>query len=319
MQYSILITGGSGYISRALIAKLSSEGHNVTSSLRNRPEDLQTDQKFVVTGNINLATSWDEHLNGIDIVVHCAGSVHSNSAGVSYYEANALGTLGLARAAETANVKKFLFISSSSVYGAGYEDSCFTEEHLCKPSNEYGMSKQIAEEFVQSVFYGSTVKQYILRLPLVYGPDSPGNFSKLVRLANTGLPLPFGGCGNKKSIISIDNLTNAISELCTNKDVLPGVFNVADPIPIALDELIGTIATGLNKKLRLFSLQGRYLNFVHKILSRVPAYSTITSNSVISGEKLRLAMPQLILNESIGELKSAVTSANSMKAVTYDR
>src|SRR5207253_737253 len=99
----------------------------------------------------------------------------------------------------------------------------------------------------------------IVRPPMVHGPGAPGNFRRLLRAVQRRWPLPFAQVRNRRALVGIENLLDAI-ELCIDHSAAASqVFLVADAEPISTAELAALIAQGLGVAPRLWSLPPAWL------------------------------------------------------------
>src|SRR5690606_9962280 len=89
----------------------------------------------------------------------------------------------------------------------------------------------------------------ILRPPLVYGHDAPGNWGKLQRLAASRLPLPFGAVANRRSLCSVGNLCHAIvvATEAALKGTGSGTYEIADRDMVSLTEILTWLRAGMGK------------------------------------------------------------------------
>jgi nucleoside-diphosphate-sugar epimerase len=117
----------------------------------------------------------------------------------------------LARAAQRAGVKRFIFLSSISAQSGPHADQVLTEDLEPHPSDTYGRSKLAAEQGLAQL----DLDWVALRLALVYGPGVQGNMARLMQIARSPLPMPLGGLSARRSLLSLDNLTDAIDTVLT--------------------------------------------------------------------------------------------------------
>src|SRR5262249_41752827 len=123
-----------------------------------------------------------------------------------YRVLNTEATIGLARAAQRAGAKRFIFLSSIRAQCGPTADHTLTEETAATPTDAYGRSKLAAEEGLAAL----DLAWVALRLVLVYGPGVKGNMAELLRFARSPYPLPLGGLAARRSLLALDNLTAAI-------------------------------------------------------------------------------------------------------------
>ncbi|MCY1352526.1 N-acetyl-alpha-D-glucosaminyl-diphospho-ditrans,octacis-undecaprenol 4-epimerase [compost metagenome] len=91
----------------------------------------------------------------------------------------------------------------------------------------------------------------IIRPPLVYGPNAPGNFGRLIRVVSKGLPLPFGAIHNRRSLVALDNLVDLIVTCIDHPAAANQTFLVSDGEDLSTTELLRRMATALGKPARL--------------------------------------------------------------------
>src|SRR3569623_1798193 len=141
----VLVTGASGFVGRHLVPDLVREGWLVRRAVRS-PEGLDDE---VVIETIGPDTDWSAALEGVAAIVHLAARVHhkhEEHAVQLYRNVNIAGTLHLARAAATAGVRQFIFVSTVLVHGRSNEGRApFSERDILTPRGLYGMSKVAAE------------------------------------------------------------------------------------------------------------------------------------------------------------------------------
>jgi len=153
-------------------------------------------------------------LSVYECIVHLASIVHSsNTPDNKYFEVNSKLTVDFATKAKKSGVKQFIFFSSLSVYAK--EDRYINKYTSPLPYNAYGKSKLEAELNIVPL-ENDDFKIAIIRPPMVYGPNCPGNFKKLVKLFEV-LPV-FINVKNKRSMIYIDNLCALLFQTIKNKN-----------------------------------------------------------------------------------------------------
>jgi nucleoside-diphosphate-sugar epimerase len=191
-------------------------------------------------------------LTGIDAVVHLAGKAHQMEPieDKVYFDVNYELTRSLAEQALKQQVKQFVYISSTKVYGDDVKE-VLNEQSVCTPSDAYGASKLKAEQYLLSL-QSSAFNVAILRPPLVYGPEVKGNMLRLLHLSNKQYPLPFGKTNNKRSMVFLDNLIELINAII-NKEA-SGIFVAGDKEPLPTDMLVQLIRNELGIKNGLISI-----------------------------------------------------------------
>jgi nucleoside-diphosphate-sugar epimerase len=164
--------------------------------------------------------------------------------------------MALARQAVDAGVKRFIFMSSIKVNGERSSSGISFNEHAVPaPVEPYGQSKAEAETELLKLAATSPIEVVILRPPLVYGPGVRGNFLRLIRLLERGLPLPFGSLHrNRRTLIGLDNLIDLIILSLRHPAAANQVFLVGDDQDLSTTELLHRIGEALGKPARLLRI-----------------------------------------------------------------
>jgi nucleoside-diphosphate-sugar epimerase len=241
----VLVTGASGFVGANLIEVLQNAGNKVIATSRSRVE--QPGIFYVASPELGPEADWTPALSGIDAVVHLAGRAHVTSEQAdaktdqAYLRINAEGARALAAQCAAAGVKHFIFLSSCHAI-AGESDDVLTDRTVPQPVTAYGRSKLAAEEAIKSVLADSDCAWTILRPPLVYGPGNKANFGLLVKLVQTGLPLPLASVRNRRSFIYVENLVDLIVNCLGNPKAFGKIFLPSDGDDLSTAELIEKIA-----------------------------------------------------------------------------
>lgn len=178
----------------------------------------------------------------------------------SYLEVNALGTRRLAEQAGQCGVRRFVFLSSIGVLGSNTNGrGAFVPTDVPAPNEPYAVSKLQAERYLESVANDCGLEYVILRPPLVYGPGVGANFLRLIRLADTPWPLPFGACDSKKSFVAVSNLVDVVLLCLDDERAARKIILVADGADVTLSDLLTHIRTILGRSSRMLSVPPQFL------------------------------------------------------------
>src|SRR5690606_30917761 len=255
---TILITGSTGFIGSALAQALADAGVNLHLTSRRKDFVAPANSKAFYLEDINAHTDWKNALEGVETVIHAAGIVHRRGATAKEYVCtNIEGAGHLATMAVAAGVKHFIFLSSVGVHGRTSRNCELTEASPFDPYNNYSLSKLKAEEAIQAASKNSSMAFTIIRPPLVYAAQAPGNFRRLLKLVELGIPLPLGALENQRSVIALENLIDFILTCISQPQARNQVFLVADREPISTRQIIGWIAQGMNRPVRLLRMRPR--------------------------------------------------------------
>lgn len=269
----VLLTGATGFIGSALVARLATESQwQVVASLR-RPKMLSVPGVRVVpVGEVGPCTDWSMVLQGLDVVVHTAAVAHVRKGGEEgqlsrLRQINVYGTLTLARQAAAAGVKRFVFISSIGVNG-NINVRPFTVGDAPHPVEPYAQSKWEAEQGLWRIQQETGMELVIIRPPLVYGPEAPGNFGTLVRWIGNGVPLPLGAIHNQRSLTGIDNLVDLIVRCLYHPAAANKVFLAGDGQDLSTTELLRLVGDAMGRPARLIPVPASILKLSATLLGQ---------------------------------------------------
>ncbi len=290
----ILVTGADGFIGKALCEVLSRNGHEVHGAVLSEDLAGHLPDKVVpvVCGDIGGDADLTDITRGIDLVIHLAARVHVMRETVDdplreFMRVNAEGTRNLARAASVEGVKKFIFLSSVKVNGEATYGRPFTAGDQPNTRDPYGISKFKAEEAIKDVCADKKMGFCIVRPTLVYGPGVKGNFLRLLKWVDKGIPLPLGGVKNLRSMIYLENLIDALSALVEADDVRDEVFLISDDEDMSTPQLIRVIANAMGKKPRLVNLPPGILKVMGTMIGKADEVDRLTGSLCVDNEKIQ--------------------------------
>lgn len=285
----ILVTGAAGFIGRALCRELVERGHTVLGRTRGPAEPIAGAQLLVI-GDIGPQTDWSEHLDRVEILIHLANRAHRQvrySAGRD--EAAAASVL--ARAAADAGVRRFVHMSSVRAMGdATMPGAPFRCIDPPLPQDAYGRGKLAIEQALRAVACKTGIELVILRPPLVYGPGVKANFRALIRLAASGLPLPFAGIDNRRSLIFLDNLVDLAARACEHPGAAGRVLLARDALDLSTPELIRAVAVGLDRPTRLFAVPQAAFAALRRLPMLGPLIARLTLSLQLDDGETRAAL-----------------------------
>ncbi|MFL6572691.1 MAG: NAD-dependent epimerase/dehydratase family protein [Burkholderiales bacterium] len=216
----VVITGASGFIGRALCAAVQRAGHEA----------------------VGLDLRRTDFIPG-DVVVHLAATAHRRAAPSQLERVNVGLTRQVGQAA-AAHGARLVYLSSVKVHGETSAEP-FTERSPIAPRDAYGESKARAEDALRAI---PGLRLAVLRPPLVYGPGVKANFLALMRAISRGVPLPFASVKNRRSLLYLGNLVDAILR-CLERE---GTFLVCDGPGRSTAQWCEALGQALGKPARLF-------------------------------------------------------------------
>ena len=254
----ILVTGGTGFVGRTLLARLMHDELDVRVVVRWAERALASWADVVQMSDLSTQTDWSVALTGVDVVIHAAARVHvmQDSAVdplAEYRSVNVQGTLHLARQAAATGVKRFVFLSSIKVNGeVTPPGQPFTMDDGPAPQDPYGISKMEAEDGLREIARRTGMEVVIIRPPLVYGPGVKANFQAMMRWLARGVPLPLGSITqNRRSLVALDNLVDLIVTCIHHPAAANQTFLVSDGEDLSTTDLLRRMGQALGKPARL--------------------------------------------------------------------
>ena len=256
MSDTYLVTGGAGFIGSYLVRFLLERGErvrvldNLSTGKRENLAEVEGSIELVV-GDLRSERDVAKAAQGVDFVMH-QGAIPSVPRSVAEpmesHESNATGTLQLLRAAQAAGVRRLVYASSSSVYGANPELPK-VETMRTEPLSPYAVAKLTAEHYAVVFHHLYGLPTVSLRYFNVFGPrqdpSSPysGVVSRFIEAVTANEPPTIHGDGEQtRDFTYVDNVARANFAACHRPEAAGGVYNIGCASRISVNELWRTIA-----------------------------------------------------------------------------
>lgn len=287
----VLVTGAKGFVGSALLRRFQQDSSiKVTGTVRSLPDNSPPTESLKVIGNIGPDTDWSAVLQGVDVIVHLAARAHvlndrNTDPLAEFRRVNVDAALTLARQAILEGVRRFVFISSIGVNGSVTEAQPFSERSVPFPHADYAQSKFEAEEALKLLVAESAMELVIIRPPLVYAADAPGNFKRLLRLVASGVPMPFGMIDNKRSLVALDNLVDFIVHTTHHSEAANEVFLVSDGVDVSTPEMVRLLAKGMEKRLILLPVPQGLLGMAASVMGKKGLYTQLCCSLQVDSDK----------------------------------
>ena len=294
---NILVTGANGFVGRVLCGVLADAGNKVRGSVRDSQHIVIKNSacEYFAVGDIDSNTDWVPALNGMDAVVHLAARVHvmretAVDPLMEFRRVNVEGTERLARQAVSLGVKRFVYVSSIKVNGQKTTDDSFAAADLPAPQDPYALSKWEAEQVLHQIAGETGLEVVVIRPPLVYGPGVRGNFLRLLRSVDRGVPLPFGSIENCRSLVSVFNLCDLLRICLEHPKACGEVFLIKDGEDLSTAEIIRRIASAMHRPCRLVRIPVPLLRLAGALVGRGAEADRLCDSLQMDMEKTRVLL-----------------------------
>ena len=270
---NVLVTGANGFVGSYLCTALVKNNDLVSAVVRNANNNNSPKNVKLIVKELSGETNWKDSFHGVDVVIHLAGRAHvMNESAIdpylAYAEINVNATRNLAEQAARNGIKRFIFLSSIKVNGERTGETAFNESNMPQPEDDYGKSKDEAEKALNIIAKKTEMEVVIIRPPLIYGKGVKANFKNLVKLSQSGFPLPFGAIHNKRSFIYIENLVDFIMLCMHHPKAGNETFLASDDDDVSTTQLISSIQEASKKKTLLLPIPKSWVMFLLQLIGK---------------------------------------------------
>ncbi|MCP5059096.1 MAG: NAD-dependent epimerase/dehydratase family protein [bacterium] len=272
----VLLTGASGFLGRRIMALLRADGHTVTALLLPEEPEASLLADGFVRGDITRPESLLGAMEDQDAVVHLAGAVGYGQSFARCRSLNRDGTANVVRETVRAGVRRFVHMSSVSVYGRVAEVELTEDAPLRRIGDPYGDTKADAEEIVTARADVGDLDLTILRPTVIWGPGDVLFLPKLIENLSSGRARVVGPGTNIVDAVHVDDVARLVTTTLANHASIGGVYNVNNPGNPTWSELVAGLATAVGAP-----PPGRRLPYplAFLVASMMEAYSALTGRS----------------------------------------
>lgn len=258
----VLVTGGAGFIGSELVRQLAGRGFgvrvvdNLVNGKRENLEGILSESVELIVADVRDGRSMTSLLRDVDIVFHlaCLGVRHSIHSPVENHAVNASATLELLNISRRIGVKRFVYVSTSEVYGLVVTSTPLTEEQPTFPMTVYGASKLAGECYTRAFWNTYRYPTVILRPFNAYGPrchhegDSGEVIPKFMLRCLAGQPMVIFGDGTQtRDFTFVSDTAGGIVAAGLSEASVGQTFNLGTGKEIRVLELANTIKQVLER------------------------------------------------------------------------
>jgi nucleoside-diphosphate-sugar epimerase len=315
---TVFVSGAGGFVGARLCQWLRTSGQRVIAGIRGPAGAGIAADSCVPIYDIGGFKQWRTVLRGVEVVVHLAARAHrlwrSEARLIEEFRrVNVAASTELFCASRDAGVQRFVFASSIGVHGTRTDTRPFSETEPVNPTEPYAQSKWEAEEALRALAAHDGPELVVVRPALVYGPGAKGNFLRLMRLVDSGWPLPLASVSARRNYLGLDNLCHLL-ELCAFDSHSAGeTFVAADPWSVDLPTLLSSLANSMGRQVRLWPVRPSSLHTVGKLLGFTAEVRRLTSSLEIdSGKACRVLhwRPRVTFHEEIDNMVRSFVNAS---------
>ncbi|QKC84847.1 NAD-dependent epimerase/dehydratase family protein [Mesorhizobium sp. NZP2077] len=279
----VLVTGATGFIGRQVVHQLRQAGAELRLASR-YPERIGPGHDAMrMPGFDAPAAAFLALTRDVTDVVHCAGL--NNDAGnaieADFRAVNTELSARLAQAAAEQASGRFIHLSSIRAVIGARVSATIDADTIADPQCAYGRSKREAEIRVLDAYAShDRFHATVLRLPPVYGTGMKGNLATLMRLADTGLPLPAGPLTGTRSVLSSRSAAGAVWHLLNRSGPLRPIYVASDVPPVSVAAIVGAFRNGFARPKRLMAVPAGLLRTASVLLGKRTSWDSMTATQI---------------------------------------
>jgi nucleoside-diphosphate-sugar epimerase len=258
---TILVTGGNGFVGRHVVAALQERGGAVRV-LALPGEDvswLRHRGVAVYQGDVRVPESLARPMHGADAVLHLAAMMDVWRPIEDYRAVNVAGTENIGRAALAAGVRRFVHMSSSSVYGVALGRPADESFPLAPFPDPYPITKATGDRVVQRMIAEDHLPAVIIRPDQIFGPGDHLHFGRMADRLRAGRGIVVGSGDNAMPFVYVSDVVRGLLLALDHDRAVGEAYNITNDRPLTQQQLLDAIARDIGASLPRFHIPYRAL------------------------------------------------------------
>lgn len=279
----VLITGATGLLGGHLIKELQQHGENICALVLpvENADRLVEQGVEVVRGDITDASTLTSAVKDVELIFHLAGMMGVWRPLADYRLVNVTGSENLYKAAQAANVHRFVHTSSHTVYGLGHGRFLTENDPLRPDPDPYSLTKAEGDRLMRRLMLDSEIETVILRPGTFFGPGDRLHFGRMAQKVKDGKGLIIGKGDNALPFCYVTDVVQGFLLAAYHQNAPGNVYNITNDRPLTQQEMFDAIADavgGIRPTLHLPYLPIYYGSFVaEKIIARATGTKPIVT------------------------------------------
>lgn len=267
-----LVTGASGFVGQKMCAQLKKHNVQIRALFRNPAQGFWDEMVLSDFSNLTQKPLPADLMQGIDTVFHLAGINHALATYDQYQAVNVAATQKILALAAASNVKRFVYFSSVKAI---------------VPNDEYGRSKQKAEQLVLEFGAKHNIHVTVLRPSMVYGLGMKGSLLLMIRSIDKGTFLPVPMTEKGGSMIGVDDLVRIAYDAALKAEANGKIYTVTDGVSYPTRKLYDAVRASLGLSKRTWAIpEGLLRGVLCKILNKTMLYKRLMEPVSFSNEMI---------------------------------
>jgi nucleoside-diphosphate-sugar epimerase len=240
----VLVTGGNGFVGRHVVSALQGRGDRVRVLALPAEDTTALAQRGIAVhrGDIRERDTLDEPMRGVDRVLHLAAMMDVWRPVAHYHAVNVTGTENVCRAALAAGVRRFVHMSSSSVYGMALGRPADERCPLAPFRDPYPITKALGDMAVQRMIVEHGLPAVIIRPDQIFGPGDELHFGRMADRLRAGRGVLVGRGDNALPFVYVTDAVQGLLLALDHERAVRQVYNITNDRPFTQRQLVDAIA-----------------------------------------------------------------------------